>query len=41
VFEIVPVIFEALRFERPFPSPKKEVPQILVPLMGPATLRIE
>jgi hypothetical protein len=41
VFEIVPVKFEALRLERPFPSPKKEVPQTLVPLMGPVTLRDE
>jgi hypothetical protein len=39
VFEIVPVIFEALRFESPLPSPKKVVPQILVPLIGPVTLR--
>jgi hypothetical protein len=41
VFEIVPVKFEAFRFERPLPSPKKVVPQILVPLMGPETLMDE
>jgi hypothetical protein len=41
VFEIVPEIFEALMFERPLPFPKKEVPQILEPFIGPVTLRIE
>ena len=41
VFEIVPVKFEALMFERPLPSPKKVVPQILEPFIEPVTLRIE
>jgi hypothetical protein len=41
VFEIVPVMFEAFRFERPLPTPKNVVPQILVPLIGPVTFREE
>jgi hypothetical protein len=41
VFEIVPVRFEAFRDERPYPFPKKVVPQMLVPLMGPVTFRDE
>jgi hypothetical protein len=41
VFEIRPVRFDVFKFERPEASPKKVVPQIIAPLIGPATLRDE
>jgi hypothetical protein len=41
VFEIVPEILEAFMFERPYPFPKKEVPQILDAFIESVTFRDE